>query len=172
MPKSQLDWLGVVSLWLGAAIMAIKAGEIPLMAGAPPWLASPSWGYVPLILITFYLGVAIYRAVKPLFVPVVVSAPAPFVAPNEAKQAHRRQVISDGRRLIAEFNQQARCHTLMEFLQYRNEWPAIRGHLDAKVRRDLENGRLAVSTRGAEKDGKVYYLMDDLARLEKEWDLA
>ena len=35
MPKSQLDWLGIVALWVGATVMAIKAGDLPLMTGAP-----------------------------------------------------------------------------------------------------------------------------------------
>lgn len=65
MPKSQLDWLGVVSLWLGAAIMAVKAANFPMIAGAPSWLAAHWWNYVPLVLITIYLGMAIFRAVVP-----------------------------------------------------------------------------------------------------------
>ena len=32
MPKSQLDWLGVVSLWVGAVVLASKSAEAPLMS--------------------------------------------------------------------------------------------------------------------------------------------
>ena len=65
MPKSQLDWLGVVSLWLGAAIMAVKAGNLPVIDGAPSWLAAQWWNYVPLVLLSTYFVIAIYRATKP-----------------------------------------------------------------------------------------------------------
>lgn len=50
-PKSQLDWLGVVSLWVGALLLAIKAAGVPLMTGAPTILAAGFWNYVPLALI-------------------------------------------------------------------------------------------------------------------------
>jgi hypothetical protein len=36
---------------LGAFVLAIKTGSLPLVAGAPSFLASPLWGYVPLILL-------------------------------------------------------------------------------------------------------------------------
>lgn len=90
----------------------------------------------------------------------------------EAKQTHRRKLIIDGRRLVAAFNYQARCKTLMEYLNLQPEWPAIRAQIDPKVRSDMENGRLAVPTAGELKDGKVYYLLSELDRLEREWDLA
>jgi hypothetical protein len=92
--------------------------------------------------------------------------------PDEAKQAYRRKLVADGRRLVAEFNKQVRVTSLIEFLGRCEEWPGIRAQLDPKVRRDLENGRLLVAPVGNEKDGKVYYLMDEMTRLEKEWDLA
>jgi hypothetical protein len=41
--------------------MAIKAGDLPLVSGAPTWLASRAWSYVPFLLVTFYLVLAISR---------------------------------------------------------------------------------------------------------------
>lgn len=73
MPKSQLDWLGVVSLWIGAVVMAFKASDAPLVSGAPTWLAANWWNYVPLVLVTFYLGVALYRHFYPLPSPIPFS---------------------------------------------------------------------------------------------------
>jgi len=60
----------------------------------------------------------------------------------------------------------------MDFLRRQDEWHAIRAHLDPKVRRDMENERLSVGTRDNVKDGKVYYLVEELDRLEREWELA
>ena len=170
MPKSQLDWLGVVSLWVGAVVLASKSAEAPLMSGAPSWLAAPWWNYVPVVLVSFYLLGALYRLFASPRPAVAVPAPAPAI--DDGKRDARRKLIVDGRRLIAEFNQQVRQPTLIGFLQYREEWPAIRAQLDPKVRQDLENGRMVVVTHGPEKDGKVYRLMDELARLEREWDLS
>ncbi|UZK64947.1 hypothetical protein [Sphingomonas sp. M1-B02] len=65
MPKTQLDWLGVTALWVGAMVEAVKAGGLPLMTGAPAWLASNIWGYVPAILVSFYIVVALYRLWRP-----------------------------------------------------------------------------------------------------------
>lgn len=103
MPKSHLDWLGVASLWLGAIIMAIKAGGLPLIQGAPAWLASIWWNYIPIILVTLYVSVALYRALRPVpelngrkkptsgmwAAPTVVAVDAPvnpkFVMPTELR---------------------------------------------------------------------------------------
>ena len=46
--------------------MGIKAGDLPLIAGAPQWLAGHFWNYIPLLLLTAYLCVAIYRLVRPI----------------------------------------------------------------------------------------------------------
>lgn len=119
------------------------------------------------LFVVFVVMVLISYGRSPQAVP--ISAADPNFA---AKQAQRRKVLADGRRLVAEFNLQARQRTLIGFLQYREEWPAIRAHLDAKVRNDLENARLAVSAPEGLKDGKVTYLMNELDRLEREWDLA
>lgn len=114
-PKSQLDWLGVVSLWVGALVMAFKASDAPLVSGAPTWLAANWWNYVPLVLVTFYLGVALYRHFHPLPSPipfsieslpkapaetpavVPVREPAPVAAPvledQERKERRERQRV-------------------------------------------------------------------------------
>lgn len=64
MPKTQLDWLGIVSLWIGAVVLAFKASDAPLVNGAPLWLAAHWWNYVPLALMSLYLVIAIYRLLQ------------------------------------------------------------------------------------------------------------
>lgn len=65
MPRSSLDWLGVVSGWVGALIMALKAGDLPLLSGAPAFLASDVWAYLPLALISLAMAIFLYRVVRP-----------------------------------------------------------------------------------------------------------
>lgn len=62
-----MDWLGVAGLWLGTGIMALKAGELDLPAGAPDWLASQWWAIIPLPLVTvsiLILGIRAFQRVK------------------------------------------------------------------------------------------------------------
>ena len=66
MPKSTLDWLGVVSLWIGALVFAIKSVEAPLMPGAPSFLASEIWNFAPLSFVTVALAIIVYRQLHPL----------------------------------------------------------------------------------------------------------
>jgi len=80
MPKSQLDWLGVVTLWLGAVIMAVKAGGVPLLDGMPLWLTANWWNYIPLVLVSIYLAIAIYRVMKPRH---VATLPQPVEPPAD-----------------------------------------------------------------------------------------
>lgn len=93
-------------------------------------------------------------------------------AATDAKQGHRRQLIADGRMLVAAFNRQTRYENAIDYLQRQNEWHAIRAQLDPKVRRDMENGRRMVVTNDNVKDGKIYYLINELDRLEREWGLV
>ena len=65
MPKSNLDWLGVICLWIGAAVLAFKSAEAPLPRAAPPVLASGIWNYVPVILVSVALLIFIYRQIVP-----------------------------------------------------------------------------------------------------------
>jgi hypothetical protein len=60
-----LDWLGVAGLWLGALLLAIKSANVPLMTGAPTFLAAGFWNYVPLALITIALAIFLFRQVRP-----------------------------------------------------------------------------------------------------------
>ena len=91
MPRTNLDWLGIIGLWIGAIVLAFKSAGAPLMSGAPKWLAANWWNYVPLALVTFYLILAIYRQFHPpksQFSPQIHAA-APVVqvqpvAPREA----------------------------------------------------------------------------------------
>ena len=65
MPKSQLDWLGIASLWIGVVIAAIKAGGLPLMNGAPSFFAAQWWNYLPVVLVSIYILIALYRLRSP-----------------------------------------------------------------------------------------------------------
>lgn len=68
MPKSLMDWFGIATLWLGAAILALKSGGLALPKGAPAWLASPSWAVIPVVLIgvsaILFAGRAVVQARK------------------------------------------------------------------------------------------------------------
>jgi hypothetical protein len=68
-PKSAWDWLAVVGLWLGAALLAIRETALPLMSGAPAFFASGIWNFIPLALLTMALGIFIYRQLNPTSVP-------------------------------------------------------------------------------------------------------
>lgn len=65
MPRTSLDWLGIVTLWLGAIIMAIRAGDLPAPPGAPAMLSSNLWAYAPLTLVTVAIAIFIYRTLRP-----------------------------------------------------------------------------------------------------------
>lgn len=65
MPRTLLDWLGVVTLWIGALIMAIKAGDLPAPAGAPSFLSSDLWAFGPIALVTAALLIFIFRLIRP-----------------------------------------------------------------------------------------------------------
>tara|TARA_R110000868_G_scaffold361248_2_gene623237 strand:- start:323 stop:829 length:507 start_codon:yes stop_codon:yes gene_type:complete len=90
---------------------------------------------------------------------------------EDAQQARRRAIVNDGRRLMAAFNSQTLHKFLIEYLATKEEWHAIRPHLDPEVLQNLENGRLLVLTSGTEKDGKIHALLRDFDRLEREWGL-
>lgn len=79
MPKSSLDWLGIASLWIGALILAIKTGDVPLIEGAPGFLASSAWGYVPFALVSMSGALFLYRALAPSRAPAAT-------APSDAEQ--------------------------------------------------------------------------------------
>lgn len=79
MPKSAFDWLAVASLWVAAIVLAVKTGELTLMDGAPDWLAANWWGYVPAVLLTFYVIAAFYRLLRPVGVE---AAPTPYLSEN------------------------------------------------------------------------------------------
>lgn len=75
MPKSSLDWLAVVSVWIGAIVLAFKSWGAPLVSGAPTVLTAPFWNFIPAVLVSFALGAFIYRQFKPIaFKPDIVQA--------------------------------------------------------------------------------------------------
>lgn len=148
--------------------MAIRAGDLPLPAGGPAWLAKPAWGFMPLLLISVYLFIAIYRLLQP---DDSSNRKFNYKSQDQENQQKRLKIIDEGRRLIATFNEQTHHASFPKFLQTQESWHHIRPKLNPSVVRDIENFRLAVATRGDVKDGKVYYLIREIERLEKEWAL-
>ena len=57
--------MGVVGLWLGTIILALKSGDLPLLSGAPSWLTSPFWGVAPFPLVTAALAIFLWRLFRP-----------------------------------------------------------------------------------------------------------
>jgi hypothetical protein len=149
--------------------MAIKAADAPLVGGAPAWLSNSIWSYAPIFLISVYLLIALYRFRKPMTSR--VRTPVSDATNDTTRENERRQLVSDGRSLIARFNRQTRHDHLIDFLADKAVWHTIRARIDPKVLADIENGRLSVVTKGDTKDGKVYYLGSELDRLEREWGL-
>jgi len=86
-PESQMDWLAVVCLWVGALLYAVKAAELPLMHGAPHFLASGFWNYAPLALISLALLIFVYRQFRPLR--------ANKVAPEKEEHPKGDRVLAD-----------------------------------------------------------------------------
>lgn len=168
MPKSNLDWLGIISLWLGALIMAIKAGDLPVVGGFPTWLSASFWSFVPSILVTIYLSLALFRFLMPLKRGADLSKSS-LVGVDDAHR--RRKLIEDGRSFIVAFNRQEKIANFMDFLEQQDGWYSMRRHLDQDILKDMENRRLFVATAGAGKDGKTGYLAREMDRLEQDWGL-
>lgn len=66
--------------------MAIRAGDLPLIEGFPSFLSANWWGYVPVVLVTFYLALALYRQFWPHQEIEPPSAPAPAPATESTLQ--------------------------------------------------------------------------------------
>jgi hypothetical protein len=81
-PKSQLDWLGIASLWLGAFILALKSASFELITGAPSWLAAEWWNLVPLLLISVYLLLALRKITSAQKVVALPPDPSSQIAPK------------------------------------------------------------------------------------------
>ena len=69
--------------------MGVKVGDLPLPSGAPTWFAAHFWGHVPLILVSFYLVVAIYRQFRPS-----ISPPTPKIEAKEQALPTQLPVVS------------------------------------------------------------------------------
>lgn len=65
MPKSPLDWLGLVCAWVGSIVLAIRSAGAPLLPGAPTILAANFWNFVPAVLLSIALLIFIYRQLLP-----------------------------------------------------------------------------------------------------------
>lgn len=73
--------MGVATLWVGALVMAIKDGGLPLIAGAPAFFTSPVWAVVPLGLVSIsmviFIATAILRSRTPQ--PPALPSPSPLL---------------------------------------------------------------------------------------------
>lgn len=90
----------------------------------------------------------------------------------EAKLAHRRKVIADGRKLVAGCNRYRGDKDLVTLLNCYEEWPAIRAHIDKDILDRIEKERIFVVPADGSSDGKLSLIRSELDRLEREWDLA
>lgn len=91
---------------------------------------------------------------------------------SPAKLAHRRKLIDDGRKIVTDFNRYGGQKDLLAFLASYQGWPAIRAHIAKDVLTKIEDGRTIVIAVDGLRDGKLGYLIDELDRLEREWDLT
>lgn len=150
MPKSNLDWLGVVSLWVGAIIMAIRAGGLPLLQGAPLWLAGNFWNYIPAILVSFYLIVALYRHFA--FHPVEQPAPkdskaAPSIRIESSSPAQSKPRFSASSKNESKWHPNTSAQDAARYLASLRKWrrshyPATEGEVVAELLKALYSGRL------------------------------
>jgi hypothetical protein len=61
-----MDRLALAGLWIASAVLAIKTGDLPLMAGAPRFFSSLIWGYVPFVLVSISGIILVFKpAAKP-----------------------------------------------------------------------------------------------------------
>ena len=88
MPKSNLDWLGIASLWVGAIIMAVKGGGLTLIKGVPVWLSSQYLSYIPLFFVSFYAFIGIYRYFYPATDIAIRPSSTPLLNHGEAQSKH------------------------------------------------------------------------------------
>lgn len=112
------------------AVEAVKAGGLPLIAGAPQWLGSHIWGYVPLVLVTFYVIVAIYRLKHPVQIEEQTGPRAAVAAPPARGQSLEER---KNRAVISEMN--TARHMAMIAVRHNSireaekEWPTMRAAL-------------------------------------------
>ena len=80
--------------------MFIKADGFTLVTGAPTWLSSPIWSYVPLVLVSIYVAIAIYRLLHPMAVqepvipwpePLPSPGPPPLRSPSGGREAKAKE---------------------------------------------------------------------------------
>jgi len=129
----------------------------------------PSWLWLAVGLVIFFIaaiGLIFRQSQRLVSMSEYTSNPEIM-----AKNICQRDIIADGRRLVAEFNQQVRITHLSEFVKYRPEYPAIRAQLSRKFVSRLESNNMVVMAEGV-KDGLVYEFMDELAHLERQWALV
>jgi hypothetical protein len=144
------NWIGERFTDLGAAM-------------SNPWVT-----VLVTLLLVAYSGTVIWTFFEPR-PPSAVELRALEAA--RERDAHRRQLIADGRRLVAEFNLQVRANTLYGYLKYQPQYGAIRAQLSPEFVANLEHPRL-LALSDTTKDGRVHGFMQELDRLEREWGLA
>lgn len=55
----------MAGLWIGAVTLAIKSAGLKPLPGAPAFLSSDLWAYVPVTLVTLAAAVMLWRAIWP-----------------------------------------------------------------------------------------------------------
>lgn len=186
MPKSSLDWLAVVGLWIGGIVLAFKAWNAPLMPGAPDIFAANFWNFVPAVLVTFAFGAFIYRQFFPIAASVshsiapaepLVTAPQP--APLQAQPAdkpvkalkppktNKRVYVSAGLtpdKLMAMCKDKTTHQAKRIVEPYLGKWMRVEGVVRDYSQYSDDLAAVAVETNGFASIR--FYFNDDFERLE------
>lgn len=112
----------------------------------------------------------IIAAVTGLVAGAIGSLVAPWVQwaieTRRSKLSYRRELIARWREAIERHN-----HEESDFTDTA-AYSAIRSHMDQELARSLERGTVCSTRRGGHGNGRKYVLMDEIARIERDWDLV
>lgn len=99
------------------------------------------------------------------------------VTPQEVDASERdrkRSLIDQGRTFAATYTQGRTGHeSFRHYLEGTKSYPALRGHLSKEYLAKLNDGRTSYAmAAGARYEPLVEWFLDELDRLERDWDLT
>lgn len=120
------------------------------------------------------LKIALVAGASAVIGGLVTGVIAPHIAwgieKRRDKIANRRTLLSNARKMIAEVaKQRGTAGTLMELLERREEFHAVKPYLSNNAIGELHKPRTAIV--GSTIDAGLSYLADDLTALEQKWKL-
>lgn len=94
-----------------------------------------------------------------------------FIEKRKNKQSNRKEKIIQWRKMIYEIsNKQENLDKPVSYLLERHEaYYSLRPHLSQDTIREIANTRTFIS--GSTIDASISFIINEIARLEKEWDL-